>query len=161
MRSSSASISGVPHLQFNGHCLKYSKSSFHVIQISKDLQWKSSCPLPGSTRSLNTWLTSSFTWNEDEQVRRAARGVVNLIADHRGGQLSIFQVVKLKYRLPQLLQYELFPKIREEIRVFPIDGLSFWLTITRLVKENIVSLVQDRLKIWLQIPQVQCHMFLD
>jgi hypothetical protein len=110
---------------------------------------------------LNTWLTSSFTWNEDEQVKRAARAVVNLIADHRGGQLSVFQVVKLKYRLPELLQYELCPKIRDEIRVFPIDGLAFWLTITRLVKENIVSLAQDRLKIWLQIPQVQCHMFLD
>jgi hypothetical protein len=111
--------------------------------------------------SLNTLLISSFTWNEDEQVKRAARAVVNLVADHCGGQLSTFQVIKLKYRLPELLQYELCPKIRDEIRVFPTDGLAHWLTITRLVKENIVSLAQDRLKIWLQIPQVPHHVFLD
>lgn len=93
-------------------------------------------------------------WHEDEQVKRVARGVVNLIADHRGGQLSIFQVVKPKCRTPALLHYSLCTKITDEIKVFPAEGLDLWMTITRLVKENIVNLAQDRLNVWLEIPQV-------
>jgi hypothetical protein len=93
-------------------------------------------------------------WHEDEQVKRVARGVVNLIADHRGGDLNTFQVVKLRCRTPALFQYELCTKITDELKVFPAEGLELWMTITRLVKENIVNLAQDRLNVWLQIPQV-------
>ena len=93
-------------------------------------------------------------WHEDEQVKRIARMVVNLIADHRGGEVSIFQVVKLKCRTPALLHYELCNKITDEIKVFPAEGLDLWMTITRLLKENIINLAHDRLYVWLQIPQV-------
>ena len=93
-------------------------------------------------------------WHEDEQVKRVARAVVNLIADHRGGELSIFQVVKSKCRTPALFHYELCNKITDEIKVFPAEGLDLWMTITRLLKENIINLAHDRLYVWLQIPQV-------
>jgi hypothetical protein len=96
----------------------------------------------------------SFMWHDDEQVKRVARAVVDLIADHRGGELSIFQVVKLKCRTPALLHYELCSKITDEIKVFPDEGLELWMIITRLLKENIINLAHDRLYVWLQIPQV-------
>jgi hypothetical protein len=93
-------------------------------------------------------------WHEDEQIKRTAREVVSLIADHRGGELNTFQIVKSKCRTPALLHYELCTKIADEIKVFPAEGLELWMVITRLVKENIVNLAQDRLYVWLQIPQV-------
>jgi hypothetical protein len=96
----------------------------------------------------------SFMWHEDEGVKRAARNVVTLIADHRGGHLDIYQVVKLKCRTPRLFQYEIISKVEDELRILPADGLELWMIITRLLKENIVNLAQDRLKIWLIIPQV-------
>jgi hypothetical protein len=96
----------------------------------------------------------SFMWHEDEGVKRAARNVVTLIADHRGGHLDIFQVIKLKCRTPRLFQYEIISKVKDELRILPADGLELWMIITRLLKENIVNLAHDRLKIWLIIPQV-------
>jgi len=93
-------------------------------------------------------------WHEDEQLKRVARGVVNLIADHRGGDLNTFQVVKLKCRTPALFRYELCTKIIDELIVFPVEGLELWITITRLLKENIVNLAQDHLNVWIKIPQV-------
>lgn len=93
-------------------------------------------------------------WHDDEQVRKVARTVVTLIADYRGGHLSVFQIIKKKCRTPALLQYELCTKLREEMRVFPVEALDLWMTITRLVKENIINLAQDRLKVWLRISQV-------
>lgn len=93
-------------------------------------------------------------WHDDELVKQVARNVVSLIADHRGGDPKIFQVVKTKCRTPALLQYELCTKITLEIKILPADGLDLWMTITRLVKQNIVDLAQDCLQAWLQIPQV-------
>ena len=97
-------------------------------------------------------------WHEDEQVKRIARVVVTLIADRHGGQSKTFKVVKLKCRTPALLHHELAHKVREEIKVLPVDGLALWTTITRLLKENIVELAEDRLRYWLEIPQVKSLM---
>ena len=91
--------------------------------------------------------------DDDEQVRKVARAVVTLIADHCGGHLSVFQIVKKKCRTPALLQYGLCTKLKEEMRVFPVEALDLWMTITRLVKENIINLAQDRLKVWLRLSQ--------
>lgn len=110
--------------------------------------------LHGSMMPSNFLVNFSFMWHEDEQVKRVARGVVNLIADHRGGLLDTFQIVKLRCRTPALFQYELCTKVTDEIKVFPAEGLDLWMTITRLVKEHIVALAQDRLNVWVQIPQV-------
>ena len=94
-------------------------------------------------------------WHDDEQVRRTARVVVNLIADHRGGELSIINIVKLKCPSPAFLQYEVCRKITDELHVFPAEALDLWMTITRLVKEHIIELAQDRMNIWLHIPMVR------
>lgn len=93
-------------------------------------------------------------WHEDEGIKKAARHVITLIADHRGGHLDIFQVVKYKCRTPALFHYELFSRVEDELRVLPADGLELWMIITRLVKDNIINLAQDRLSIWLIVPQV-------
>lgn len=94
-------------------------------------------------------------WHEDEQVKAVARAVVTLIADHHGGNLDIYHIVKQKCPTPGRLQYELALKISDEMRVFPADALDLWMTITRLVKERIIDIAQDRLKYWLIIPQVR------
>lgn len=93
-------------------------------------------------------------WHEDEGVKQAARNVVTLIADHRGGHLDILQVIKHKCRTPALFHYELYSRVEDELRILPADGLELWMIITRLLKENIVNLAQERLDIWLLVPQV-------
>jgi len=95
-------------------------------------------------------------WHEDEGVKKAARNVVTLIADHRGGDLDIFQVVKHICRNPTLFYYELFSRVEDELRILPADGLELWMIVTRLMKENIVNLAEDRLEMWLSIPMVPC-----
>ena len=98
-------------------------------------------------------------WSKDEQVKREAREVVDMIANCRGGQPSIFQAVKQKCRTPALLQYQLCKIIKDETTVSPTEGLDLWMTITRLVKENIVEWAQDRLYYWIEIPRVTKHTF--
>lgn len=84
-----------------------------------------------------------------------------MIANCRGGQPSIFQAVKQKCRTPALLQYQLCKIIKDETTVSPTEGLDLWMTITRLVKENIVEWAQDRLYYWIEIPRVTKHTFCD
>jgi len=94
-------------------------------------------------------------WHEDKEVKATARAVVHLIADHHGGNPDIYDIVKQKCPSTARLQYELVQKIKDEVRVLPIDGLELWLMITRLCKEHIIDLAQERLQIWLKIPHVR------
>jgi hypothetical protein len=96
----------------------------------------------------------SFMWSEDESVKSVAREIVRMIADHHGGEIEIYHIVKSKCPTPGRLRYELAQKINEEMRVLPHDALNLWITITRLLKQRIIDLAQDRLKYWLMIPQV-------
>ena len=94
----------------------------------------------------------SFMFHDDEGVKRSARAVVSMIADRRGGELSIFKIVKERIRNPQELHYEILPKINEEIKILPKEGLEVWKIITRLCKEHIIKLADDRLNYWLRVP---------
>jgi hypothetical protein len=98
-----------------------------------------------------------FMWHDDEQVKAVARAVVKMIADRHGGTLETYHIVKQKVPTEARLLYEVIPKIKEEMRVLPVDALVLWHTITRLVKERIIDLAQTNLKFWLMIPQVHLH----
>jgi hypothetical protein len=93
-------------------------------------------------------------WHTNLKLRRLARSVVNRIADHRGGELYIYQMVKCKYPLPNMFQRHLVSKLENEIGSSPAEGAELYTTITRLLKHNVNDLAQDKLKYWLRIPQV-------
>jgi hypothetical protein len=103
------------------------------------------------------YLMSNFTanhrliWSDDVLLRQTTRSVLSFIADYRGGQPTIFEVIK-----PQL-QYSKFEdlcdRIKKEISESSDDGVELWMAITRLLRQNLIDLGNDELKAWLEIAQ--------
>ena len=93
-------------------------------------------------------------WHEEESLRRVARKVVSLIADFRGGDLNIFQVIQLKVSSEGIFRVRIHDKLLDEIHTFPDEGLDLWMIITRLLKEHITYVGVELVRLWLEIPIV-------
>ena len=93
-------------------------------------------------------------WHEEESLRRVARKVVTLIADHRGGDLNIFHVIQLKVSSAGIFRVRIHDKLLDELQTFPDEGLELWMIITRLLKEHITYIGADLIRLWIDIPIV-------
>jgi hypothetical protein len=93
-------------------------------------------------------------WDEEEPVRTVARNVVTLIADHRGGDLNIFQVIQLKVSSAGIFKVRIYDRILDELQTFPEEGMELWMIITRLLKEHITYFGPDLIRLWIDIPTV-------
>jgi len=79
---------------------------------------------------------------------------VTLIADHRGGDLNIFQVIQLKVSSAGIFRVRIHDKLLDELQTFPDEGLDLWMIITRLLKEHITYIGEDLIRLWIDIPIV-------
>ena len=99
-------------------------------------------------------LISSHLWNPDEHIRLAAREIAKWVADRHGGKEIVFRAIVAKYRGIDGVKNNLCARVLEEYETSPADALRLWLTITRLLKRNLLILLEENLDSWLQIPQV-------
>jgi hypothetical protein len=93
-------------------------------------------------------------WDDEELVRTVARKVVTLIADHRGGDLNIFQVIQLKVSSAGIFRVRIYDRLLDEFQTFPDEGLELWMIITRLLKEHITYIGPDLIRLWIDMPTV-------
>lgn len=101
-----------------------------------------------------TYANDSYMWDEEELIRMVAREVVTLIADHRGGDLNIFQVIQLKVSSAGIFRVRIYDRLLDELQTFPDEGLELWMIITRLLKEHITYIGPDLVRLWINIPTV-------
>jgi hypothetical protein len=93
-------------------------------------------------------------WADDKPIKRAARRIANLIADHHGGSHEISELMKFKFWGVDVFKDTVCEKIVQEYKTSPTDALEMWIIITRLLKGHILEVAGSDLKFWLQIPQV-------
>jgi hypothetical protein len=96
----------------------------------------------------------SYMWHEDNNVKRVAREVVSLIADHRGGDLNIFNTILKKISSIGIWRVRVQNRFCREYKYFPEPALDLWMILTRLLKEHITFVGEDQIFVWLDIPLV-------
>ena len=79
---------------------------------------------------------------------------MTLIADNRGGDLNIFQVIQLKVSSAGIFKATIHDKLLDEFKTFPDESLDLWMIITRLLKEHIAYIGADLVRLWIDIPLV-------
>ena len=99
-------------------------------------------------------------WAEDEQLKKKARQVVSLIADYHGGYVNVARVIKRKIPSGIIFAHRFMSIFNEEMKKKPEEALDLWLIITRLLKENLITIAQDHLDLWTSVPLVSPHLSL-
>src|SRR5947207_11297057 len=100
-------------------------------------------------------------WDNEIEVKRGARAVASSIADLRGTNSMIFEVVRDSCNDPYVRYDDFVKRVEAETVVSPIEGFHVWMIITRLLRGQIMDLLKDLLvsglEDWLRIPQVHLY----